>query len=107
MKDNSFTEYIVYDILGHIESLTSRRMFGGAGIYVHGKIVAIIVSGELYFKADEELVAKYTVLGCHPFTYEKNGKTVSMKYMSATEEMLEDRAVMEERVYESLALSEK
>jgi DNA transformation protein len=105
MKDNSFTEYIVYDILGHIEGLTSRRMFGGAGIYVDGKIVAIIVSGELYFKANEELVAKYTALGCHPFTYEKNGKTVSMKYMSATEEMLENRAVMEERVYESLELN--
>lgn len=81
-------------------------MFGGAGIYVDTKIVAIIVSGELYFKADEELVAKYTALGCHTFTYERNGKSISMKYMSATEEMLEDRHTMEERVYESLQITE-
>lgn len=107
MKDNSFVDYIVYDILGHIEGIRAKPMFGGAGIYVDNKIVAIIVSGELYFKADEALVARYTALGCHPFTYERNGKSVSMKYMSATEEMLEDRHTMEERVYESLALSGK
>lgn len=104
MKDSSFVDYIVYDVLGHIAGVTHRKMFGGAGIYVDGRIVAIVAGGELYFKADSALVAKYSALGCHPFTYERNGKSVSMAYMSATEEMLEDRAVMETRVAESLAL---
>lgn len=105
MQDNSFTEYIVYDVLGHIADVSYKRMFGGAGIYVAGKIVAIVVEGELYFKADVALIEKYTALGCHPFTYDRDGKQVSMKYMSATESMLEDREVMSGRVEESLLIS--
>lgn len=105
MKDNSYVEYIVYDVLGHIDGLTAKKMFSGAGVYLDGSIVALVIDGELYFKSNAELMAKYAALGCHPFTYDRNGKLVTMSYMSATEEMLENREIMTERVYESYDVS--
>ena len=107
MQDNSFTDYIVYDILGHIPDIRTKKMFSGTGVYVGESIVAFIAGGELYFKSDAALVQKYTALDCHLFTYTKHGKDIALKYMSATESMLEDRAIMEERIAEALSLSNK
>ena len=104
-KDNSYVEYIVYDVLGHIDGLTAKKMFSGAGVYLDGSIVALVIDGELYFKSNAELMKKYSALGCHPFTYDRNGKMVTMSYMSATEEMLEDRETMSTRIYESYDVS--
>lgn len=104
-KDNSYTEYIVYDVLGHIEGISTRPMFSGTGIYLDGVIVAFVTGGELYFKSDNVLKDKYLALGCHPFTYAKNGKDIEMCYMSADESMIEDREVMSERIYESYEVS--
>lgn len=106
-KDNLYTEYIVYDILGHIQGITNKRMFSGFGIYLDGVIFAFVTDGELYFKCDDNLKEKYLALGCHPFTYDKNGKNIEMCYMSATEEMIEDKEFITERVYESFDLSNK
>lgn len=107
MKDNSYTEYIVYDVLGHIDGIATKRMFSGAGVYLDRVIVAFINDGELYFKCDDGLKEKYLGLGCHPFTYNKKGKEVELCYISATEEMMEDREVMSDRIYESYKLSQK
>ena len=73
-KDNSYTEYIVYDVLGHIDGISTRPMFSGTGVYLDGVIVAFVTGGELYFKSDDTLKEKYIEEECHPFTYSKNGK---------------------------------
>lgn len=101
MKDNSYTEYIVYDVLGHIPGITTKKMFSGTGIFLDGVIVAFVTGGELYFKCDDNLKQKYLDLGCHLFTYDKKGKEIEMCYISATEDMIENREVMTERIYES------
>lgn len=104
-KDNSYIEYIAYDILGHIEGISIKRMFSGASIYLDGVVVALVAEGELYFKCDSFLKEKYLVDGCHPFTYKrKDGKIVEMRYMSANEDMIENREIITERVYESYNL---
>lgn len=108
MKDNSYTEYIVYDILGHISGITTKKMFSGTGIFLDGIIVAFVTGGELYFKCDNALKEKYLAEVCHPFTYtRKDGKTIEMCYMSANEDMIENREVMTERIYESFDLNNK
>lgn len=106
-KNDSFSQYILLDVLGHINSITAKKMFSGYGIFLDGAIIAIIVSGELYFKADQKLKEKYKILDCHPFSYDRNGKTVEMSYMSATEQMIEDRQCMSDRAYESYEISNK
>ena len=106
--DNSFRDYIVEDVLGHIPGITSRAMFGGWGIYLDKIVVGIIAEGELYLKADKELVSKYKKLDLYPFTYSgQKGKKYEMSYMSVPIETLEDREKMEERVYESYEISKR
>ena len=42
----SFHEYVIGDVLGHISGITSRKMFGGYGIYLDGVIFAIITDDD-------------------------------------------------------------
>lgn len=107
-RDNSFKDYIVEDVLGHILGISSRAMFGGHGIYLDGVIVGIIAEGELYLKADKELVAKYKKEGLHPFTYTGNkNKIYEMAYVNVPLETLEDREEIERRINESFEISKK
>lgn len=97
MKRNyEFHDYVVYDILGDIPGITSRAMFGGYGIYRNGKIFAIIVGGELYFKAGENTVTDFKKLGSRQFAYKKkDGKKYKMNYWLLPEEIMEDRERLE------------
>jgi DNA transformation protein len=112
-RDNSFKDYIVEDVLGHIEGISSGGMFGGHGIYLDGVIVGLIIDGEFYLKTDK----KTKGLG-EQFKYERNppahkatdgqrGKIVSLPYAIVPIEILEDRDKMEERIYESFEISER
>jgi DNA transformation protein len=107
MKDTSYKDYIVYDCLGYIPGITSRAMFSGFGIYLEGKIIAIIADGELYFKGNKELKEKYKKDGYYPFSYDRNGKTAEMNYISVKIEDLENRDELSRRVEESYELSAK
>jgi DNA transformation protein len=115
-RDNSFRDYIVEDILGHIAGITSKAMFSGHGIYLDGLIVGLIIDGTFYLKADAKTMIKYEQEGCEPFAYERGptskategrGKIITMSYMSVQEETMEDREKMEERIYESYEISKK
>lgn len=100
-------EYIVHDVLGHINGITARAMFSGWGIYLDGTIVGIIADGELYMKATKELAAEYKTQGLYTFTYTGDkGKVHELSYVSVPEETFEDREKMQDRVMESLAISQ-
>lgn len=104
-KEDSYKDYILYDILGGVPGMTARSMFGGWGIYKEGVIVGIIVDGELYLKSDHVQKKRLEEEGCYPFVYVARGKQVSMAYMSVPEEVLENPDRIEERVYESYEIS--
>ena len=57
-RSESFKDYIVEDVLGHVEGITSRGMFSGYGIYLDGVIVGIIAEGEFYLKADRAAIVR-------------------------------------------------
>ena len=101
-RDNSFKDYIVEDVLGHIEGITSKGMFGGHGIYLDGKIVGLIIDGEFYLKTDK----KTKGLG-KSFQYERKGKIVALPYAIVPIEILEDREKIEELIYKSFEISKK
>jgi len=92
MKRNSeFHDYIVYDLLGDVAGVSSRAMFGGYGIYARGRIFAIIVGDELYFKGGAKNEEWFAEQGSHRFTYgKKDGKTYTMNYWLVPEEIMED-----------------
>lgn len=101
MRNHSFHDYVVYDLLEGVPGITSRAMFGGWGIYKDQVIFAIIIEGELYFKVDDSNRAEFERLGSHPFTYaKKDGKQVTMSYWLVPETVLEDR----EKLFDLLKL---
>jgi DNA transformation protein len=64
------------DQLHGLGTMTTRRMFSGAGLYCDGLIFALILRDTLYFKVDDGNRQAYEAEGLEPFTYEARGKTV-------------------------------
>jgi len=69
---------------------TSRRMFGGHGLYADGVFFAIVDDDVLYLKVDERSRAEFDALGCTPFTYAtKEGVQQALSYLRVPDEALE------------------
>jgi len=103
MKNDEFAEYVLGDVLGDIPGVTSRKMFGGWGIYKDGTFFALIADGGLYFKVDDSTRKNYEALGSKPFVYDSRGKKVTMSYWLLPEEIIEDKDVLFEWVEKSVA----
>lgn len=78
------------DVFERFGRISSKKMFGGYGIYHQGVMIALVADDELYLKSDKEIADRYQALGLQPFNYEKNGKTVQMSYYQAPEEIFDD-----------------
>ena len=90
---SDYLDYIL-DLLSICENITSRKMFGGYGIYRNGIIFAIIIDNELYFKVDESNIDEYKNLNSEPFTFNSKGKKISMSYWKLPEEVMEDEDLL-------------
>ena len=107
---DTFHEYVVGDVLGHIEGVTSKKMFGGYGIYLNGVIFAIITDdSELRFKVDETNQQQYEEAGSEQFIYtgHKNKKPTPMPYWTVPEAVMENRELIEEWACQSAKISKK
>ena len=51
---SDFAIYVEEDLLGHLDGISIRGMFGGFGVYQNGLIFAMIVEDEVYMKTSEE-----------------------------------------------------
>lgn len=105
-----FHDYIVGDALAHIDNITSKRMFGGFGLYLDGLIFGIITSEtELYFKADDENRVMYENSDSHQFVYtgHKNKAPKKMPYWHVPEEVIEDRSLIEDWVFSAAAVTKR
>lgn len=81
----------IEEIFQSLGPVTIRRMFGGQGIYHMGKILALVVHGELLFKADKESAPAFAEAGSRQWEYEsKTGKPAFMPYWSIPEEAYDD-----------------
>ena len=99
-RDTGFHDYVVHDLLGARPGIASRAMFGGWGLYSDGLIFAIIVEGELFFKADEESRRVFEAQGSRQFTYTTRARPtpVGMPYWLVPEGVLEDSDVFDDWV---------
>ena len=71
--------------------LSFRKMMGGATLYLDGAIFAIMVDGEMWFKADEETNAIWDELGCERFSVTfKDGTIDTMNYRRAPTGVYDD-----------------
>ncbi|MGB8518258.1 MAG: TfoX/Sxy family protein [Gallionella sp.] len=90
---NEFLEYVLETML-HWAPVTSRKMFGGYGLYRDGLMFALVVEDELFFKTDANNVAQFERAGSRPFSYQSKTRTVRLSYWSAPAESLESPAEM-------------
>lgn len=79
------------DQLSGFGPVSIRRMFGGAGVFHHGLMFALIADDTLYLKADDVSEAAFEAEGLGPFTYEAaRGKRTIMSYWQAPERLFDD-----------------
>jgi DNA transformation protein len=50
-----------------------RRMFSGAGVFADGLMIALVVDGVIYLKADEGFIPRFEREGQPPFSYRTGG----------------------------------
>lgn len=77
---------------GTLGAIDIRRMFGGAGIYLHGVIFAIILDGAIHLKADREMARELEAAGARQleWTSPRTGRRVRMDYRSIPDAALDD-----------------
>jgi DNA transformation protein and related proteins len=70
--------------------ISSRRMFGGVGLYRDGVFFALISSDTLYFKVDDATRCNYEKRGMSQFRPYLDRPLVSMNYYEVPADVLED-----------------
>lgn len=98
-------EYSAYilEMLEPLEGASIRRMFGGAGVFCHGVMIALIINDKLYFKVDDENRPDFEDEGCDQFVYEtKGGKRALMSYYEAPDYLYDDGEEMVEWAFKAL-----
>ena len=98
----SFREFVA-EQLAVVGPVTVRAMFGGAGVYLGGRMFALIAFETLYLKADDSTKHRYEAEGLKPFTYDGQTGPVSMSYWRAPERLLDDGDEMLEWAKQSVA----
>jgi DNA transformation protein len=72
------TEYIA-ELFSAYGRVSVRRMFGGAGIFADGLMIALSVDGVIFLKADDRTIPEFEREGLRPFSYETRGGTHTLK----------------------------
>ena len=88
LRSSASFERFVLDQLADLGPVTSRKMFGGVGLYCDDVFFGIVARDELYLKVDERTRAKYEAAGMHPFKPYANRPT-TMRYYAVPLEVLE------------------
>ena len=58
------------EVLAHLagmERMSSRRMFGGIGLYAGARLFGIVWKGAVYLRADDGMRRSLARVGCGPF----------------------------------------
>ena len=106
-KDSEFHDYVLYDLLDDDPRITSRKMFGGYGLYQDRIIFGIIADDTLYFKVDDSNREEYYARGSKPFRYHNGKKETTMSYWEVPEEIMENRELLSEWIETSTDISRK
>ncbi len=89
----------IEEVFRSLGPVSIRKLFGGKGIYCEGKILAIVLKGELLLKADAQSAPQFESAGARQWTYEsKSGKPAAMPYWSVPDDAWDDPDIMEKWV---------
>ncbi len=92
------------ELFAGVGELTTRKMFGGMGIYHEGQIFAIIMSDDtIMLKGQGDMMDKFDALGMTRWSYQRPGKAQThMPYWALTDEMLDDPEAASELAREAI-----
>jgi DNA transformation protein len=97
-----FLAYVL-EQLDRVEGVSSRRMFGGAGLYSHECFFGLIAEDTLYLRVDDANRARYTARGMGRFRPYADRPELSMNYYEIPAEVLEDPQELSLWAAESIA----
>jgi DNA transformation protein len=92
--DDGFIDFL-HELLEPLGRISTRRMFGGHGVYCDAIFIAIVVDGRLYLKVDDISKPRFVAAGSAPFTYAGKGKSIEMSYWNVPEEALDSAEQMQ------------
>jgi DNA transformation protein and related proteins len=95
--DRQFLDFVL-DQMAPVAEVRARAMFGGHGLYWHGRIFAIVLDDRLYLKSDAGTRLEFEARALTPFRYESRGRRVTTRYFEAPAEVFEDSDAMREWV---------
>jgi DNA transformation protein len=72
-------------------AVSVRRMFGGAGVFVNERMIALVSREVIYLKADTETIPAFKGEGLAPFSYAtKNGEHKLTSYWRIPDRLYDD-----------------
>jgi DNA transformation protein len=82
----------VQDLFADLGPVTTRRMFGGLGIYLDATIFALLMSdGRLLLKGAADVPAAFEAAGWQRWRYERDGgQSAAMPYWYVPDDLLDD-----------------
>ena len=83
----------IEDLFEGVGPITTRKMFGGLGIYASGTIFAVLMSdGDLKLKGTGAMAETFDAEGWTRWTYQREGsdKVAAMPYWSLPDALLDD-----------------
>ena len=88
--DPGFLEF-ARDLFSPLGPISTKRLFGGTGLYIGDAMFAAILSDAIYMKAEGALIDAYQAEGSEPFSYgSKTGTRVIPGLTSLPESALDD-----------------
>ena len=91
------SEFVTHclELLGALGTARAKRMFGGHGLYVDERFIALIIGETLYLKTDDETRPRFEAAGSVPFDYAtRDGQRIVMAYWAAPQDAMESPALM-------------
>jgi DNA transformation protein and related proteins len=81
----------IRELFAAFGSVDVRRMFGGAGVFVDGMMIALVSRDVVYLKADTETIPAFEREGLAPFSYmAKGSKRTITSYWRMPDRLYDD-----------------
>ncbi|HYG26266.1 MAG TPA: TfoX/Sxy family protein [Caulobacteraceae bacterium] len=87
---------LVEEQLAPLGPIRTRKMFGGAGVYAHDLMFALVMGETLYLKVDDVTEGEFAAAGSEPFVFTmKDGTLGHLRYWRLPEEATDDAEAAE------------
>jgi DNA transformation protein and related proteins len=96
----------IHELFREFGPVSVRRMFGGRGVFVDGRMIALVARDLIHLKADAETIPAFEAEGLGAFTYAtRNGEHQLTSYWRMPERLYDDPEELAQWARRSLAVA--